>query len=214
MAAECEKSPSRRKSRSQDPPPFSPPSKSSFRRPTFYVLVRIPYATEIIFWHIGLPLKAMNSSRKGHLYPSLCPKHTDSSWFSASVQKCLLNLRMTSPELSTFSAWTSGVDKQRHFGKQSRHGEGTLENCPVFLRTFWMGRPLPALFHLIPALLFNTCGHQSPHCTCRVPQLPLENQWGPCPLVVNQASLRIWKQQPELLIIKSLKEYSQRTLTR
>ena len=35
---------------------------------------------------------------------------------------------------------------------------------------------LPALFCLILALLFNTCGHQSPHCTCRVPESPPENQ--------------------------------------
>ena len=166
------------KSKSQDPPPFSLPA-SLFRRPTFYVLVRIPYATEIIFCTLVSP-KGYELLKEGPLVPISVSQAYRTAADSLQVSKSvcwtwewlLLNYLHFQPELS-------GVDKQRHFGKQSRHGEGTLENCPVFLRTFWMGRPLPALFHLIPALSFNTCGHQSPHCTCRVPQPPLENQWGP-----------------------------------
>lgn len=152
----------------------SPLPASLFRRPTFYVLVRIPYATEIIFFAHWSPPKAMNSSRKGHLSPSLCvPSIQDSSWFSASVQKCCwtwewlllnyLHFSLNSLVLTNEALWGSSPGMEKALWR-------TVSSVP---KNFLNGQATSCcLFHLIPALSFNTCGHQSPPLHLQGPTAP------------------------------------------
>ena len=155
-----------------------------------------------LFFAHWSPPKAMNSSRKGHLSPSLCPKDTGQQLILCKCPKVFV-------ELENYFSWIIYIFSLNCLVSTNRDILGSSPGMEKALRrtvqcswelSEWAGHFLPCSVWFWLCLLTRVAtspptapaGSQSPHRRTSEDQVTGS---------ANQASLRIWKQQPELLII-------------